>query len=69
MSNEGIESVLARIDERLQSIEGSMRELKDELRSDFVRRVEFEPVRNAVDGIVALIVTSVIGALVALVLR
>lgn len=37
------------------------------LKSDFVRKSEFEPVRNLVYGFVVLIVVAVIGALVALV--
>ena len=42
-------------------------ELKLQMKTDYVERKEFEPVRNIVYGAVALILTAVIGALIALV--
>jgi hypothetical protein len=44
-------------------------ELKTQMKTDYVNRREFEPVRNIVYGAVGLILMAVLGALIALVVQ
>jgi hypothetical protein len=59
---------MARIDERLKAVQVDVIEVKALIKSDYVTRTEFEPVKKIVYGMVALILTAVLGALVGLVL-
>jgi hypothetical protein len=53
---------------RLTRLVCDVAELKAQLKTDYVHRREFLPVRNIVYGAVALILTAVFGALIALVI-
>lgn len=55
-----------------EDMKDEFKEVKDEIKTikdSFVRKVEFEPIRNIVYGAVTLILISVVGALLALVVR
>lgn len=59
--------ILAQIERDIKYLAKSMEELRQDLRTNFVTRHEFEPVRMIVYGMVALILTSVMAALLALI--
>jgi hypothetical protein len=63
--SEHIATVLARLDERT----AGMAKQLDELRAVVVTQPEFKPVKAIVYGLVAIVLTSVFGALVALVVQ
>lgn len=73
--NSGIQSspsaavTLAVIATDISYIKDEMRGMKQQIGSDYVTKDQFEPVRNLVYGMVALILTGVIGALLTLVTR
>lgn len=60
---------LAVMAEQIASIRDDVTDIKKKLESDFVVRTEFMPVRNIAYGLVTLVFTSVLGALLALVLN
>jgi hypothetical protein len=60
--------MLARLDERLQSVQRELHTLSDRFQ-DYVTHVEFKVVRMLVFGSVALILSAVIAAIVASVLH
>jgi hypothetical protein len=53
----------------LKDIYDSVEKLRKEVADTYVSKVEFEPVRKIVYGIVSLILTGVIGALIAIAVR
>lgn len=61
----GGRELLIRIDERTKGMEEDIKVIKD----DFVKKEEFKPIKNLVYGLVSLILTGVVGALLALVVR
>lgn len=61
----GERELLIRIDERTQGMQEDIAVLKN----DFVKKEEFRPIKNLVYGLVSLILTGVVGALLALVIR
>lgn len=56
-----------RIEVMLEYIKRDINDIKETLKADYVRRAEFEPVKKVVFGVVGLILSSVIVALIALV--
>lgn len=64
-SNPNIEDIVIRLDERTAQMVKAM----DELRSVVVTQPEFKPVKAIVYGLVAIVLTGVFGALVALVVQ
>jgi hypothetical protein len=60
---------IAVINNKLDNLVNSVDEIKKKLESDYVTRAEFTPVQRVVYGLVALLLTGVGGALLALVLR
>lgn len=60
-----ISDIVVRLDERTASMARAM----EELRSVVVTQPEFKPVKAVVYGLVALVLTSVFGGLIALVLQ
>ena len=76
MSEESVEVQLARFEEQLCSIQEGVNDLKAQLRDTgkvnsvtFVTREEFRPVKTIVYGLVGGILSAVLLAIVALVLR
>ncbi len=55
------EAMLARIDERLKHLERDI--------EDLVTRIEFQPIKLSVYGLIGLLLSALIGAIVAGVLR
>ncbi len=53
----------------VEFIKINVSEMKDKMEKDYVTQDEFKPVKNIVYGLVGLILTSVVGALIALVLK
>jgi len=66
---EQLEICIARIDERTRSMAVDLEEMKVSVRRGYVRRDEFVPVQRLVYGLVALTLTTVAGAVIALVIR
>lgn len=64
-SHEDITDIVIRLDERTAAMARSM----EELRAVIVTQPEFKPVKAVVYGVVAIMLTSVFGALIALVLQ
>lgn len=63
-----IETQLAIIQTDLNHIKNDVTEVKTKLEENYVTHTEFTPVKNVVYGLVAVILTTVVGALVTLVL-
>ena len=53
----------------LSYIKRDVKEIKDTLKKDYVTRSEFEPIKNVVYGVVGLMLTGVVGALITLILK
>jgi hypothetical protein len=60
------ELLLARIDERVQSLKETMDKMNARLETHFVSQSEFQPIKRIVYGCVGMILTSVLGAIVAI---
>lgn len=70
MTTDEFKILVLRMDERTQSMQKELKDLKDLLeaaKSDFVTKEEFSPVKAVVFGTVSLILTSVISGLIYLV--
>lgn len=66
---EGNQELLARVDERTQTLQQDLIALKLKLEKNYVNQQEFFPVKRLVYGAIALILTGVFGGLLALVIR
>lgn len=66
-AHERLVSQIARIDERTISIDESIKEIKADLSSHYVTKQEFEPIKKLVYGVAALILSTVVVAVLALV--
>lgn len=60
---------LARVEEKVSSISAEVKELKSDVARNFVTHEEFAPVRAIVYGMVALVLVSVMGAILILVVK
>jgi len=60
---------IALIAKDISYIKEEVTEIKAKMEKDYVTRHEFEPIQKIVYGLVALILVSVIGAVIAMVLR
>ena len=69
MNDEQRDFLLIRLDERTSSQEKVLIELKNIIEKNYVTQDQFRPVRLCVFGFVALILTSVVGALIAVVVK
>lgn len=69
MENTDERITLATLKTDLEYIKRDISEIKSTLRADYVTREEFSPIKSIVYGLVGIVLTSVIGALVALVIR
>ena len=61
--------LLGRIDERTLGLQKQLKEINDSLRTNYVQHEEFEPVKKLVYGLVAVIMSSVLIGLLALILK
>lgn len=62
------EITVAVIAAKMDYVKEKVDEIANKLEKDYVSRIEFIPVRNAVYGLIGLICTTVVGALLALVI-
>lgn len=60
---------LAEIKKDIEYIKYDVTEIKDKMEKDYVTQEEFKPIKRFVDIIQGLIVTGVIGAILALVIK
>ena len=67
MTDQDEARLLARLDERTQRILADVSSMRRELEQKYTTNDQFVPVRNVVYGLVALILLSVVGALVSMV--
>ena len=68
MKNDSIGTRVAVIETTVRSIENSVDEIKKKLDDNYVTQQEFEPIKKLVYGLVGLILTGVILALLGLVI-
>lgn len=68
MKNDPIGTRVAVIETTVRSIENSVDEIKKKLDDNYVTQQEFEPIKKLVYGLVGLILTGVILALLGLVI-
>lgn len=64
-----IESTLARLDERAKIQETILQDIKRKLESQYVTQEEFKPVRTIIYGLIGLITSTVVVALVSLAMQ
>jgi thiosulfate reductase cytochrome b subunit len=57
------------LDTKISSIQDDVREIKTRIDHNYVTKEEFDPIKKLVYGMVALILTAVVGALIALVIK
>jgi hypothetical protein len=57
------------IKKSVDDLSGGVKDVKKNTETNFVTRAEFTPVRQIVYGMVGLLLTAVVGALISLVLR
>lgn len=55
--------------QNIMGIDGSLKKINENLEKNFVRNETFAPVKSIVYGLVALILTAVIGAILAIILK
>jgi tetrahydromethanopterin S-methyltransferase subunit G len=60
---------LALIQQDLSYIKANVDDIKDKMEKDYVTQEEFKPIKRFIDIIQGLIITGVIGALLALVIK
>jgi hypothetical protein len=59
---------IAVINANISDIKDDVREIKQKLEIDYCTKAEFDPVKKVVYGLVGLILTAVVGSLIALVI-
>lgn len=69
MSTDNIETKIEVALEQLVRVREDIKELHTKIDNNYVTRIEFEPVRNLVYGMVSLVLTVVVGGLLVLVIR
>lgn len=69
ITNNDLSTQVAVIDTKLDDATEDIKEIKQLVQQDYVTKSEFDPVKKIVYGLVALILTGVIVALISLVLR
>jgi len=60
---------IALMQEDVKSIKDDVKEIKGRMEAEYVTQTEFKPIRNLVYGTVGLFLTSIGGALIALILK
>lgn len=70
MNKESTDKVkLALMQQDLAYIKANIDDIKDKMENNYVTQEEFKPIRNIVYGMVTLILTGVVGALLALIIK
>ena len=57
------------IDTKLNFIMQSVKDIKQDLEKNYVTRMEFEPIKKIIYGLIGVILLAVVGAMVALVIK
>ena len=57
------------IDTKLNFIMQSVKDIKQDLEKNYVTRMEFDPVKKIIYGLVGIILVAVVGAVIALVVK
>lgn len=65
----GIETKVAVIMEKMTNIESKVTSIEEKLEGHYVTKEEFDPVKRIVYGLVSLLLSAIIVALVALVIK
>lgn len=68
MTNDKEEITIALIKKDVEYIRKDVVDIKNAMASDYITRLEFDPIKKIVYGLVGLILTAVMGALVGLVI-
>ncbi len=68
MAKTTVATQLAVLTEQVRSIDETVRDIKKKIESDYVTQDQFNPVKSIVYGLVGLLLTSVVGALLGLVI-
>ena len=66
---ESQETILARIDERTKALIKDVADIKQTLQNKYVTQDEFQPIKKAVYGFIAVVLVLVITAFVALIIK
>ena len=69
MPTDNIETKMEVALEQLVRVREDLKELHNKIDNNYVTRIEFEPVRNIVYGLVSLLLTGVIGGLLMMVIK
>lgn len=69
MPTDNIETKMEVALEQLVRVREDLKELNNKIDNNYITRIEFEPVRNIVYGLVSLLLTGVIGSLLMMVIR
>lgn len=64
-----IETQLALISQNVEHVDKKVMEVKHMLKGSYIRREEFDPIKKLVYGLVSIILTGVVGALLALIIQ
>lgn len=68
-SEESLETCLALIKKDLNYIKDKVDDIEDKVEGNYVTKTEFQPIKQIVYGMVAIILVGVIGGLLTLILR
>jgi len=60
---------IALMQEDVKSIKNDVKEIKGKMEAEYVTQTEFKPIRNLVYGTVGVVLTTVGGAVIALILK
>lgn len=66
---DSIETIVAVILTKVNYIEAEVKDIRTKLEREYVTQDQFEPIRKVVYGLVSITLLSVVGAVIALVLR
>ena len=69
MTKQQDQTDIAVIKSQLADIKDDVRDIKIKLENDYITRQEFDPYKRIIQGLVALILTAVIGAVLALIIK
>lgn len=67
--SESLETKIEVALEQLRRLREDIKDLDDKISKNYITKVEFEPIKRVVYGIVSLILVSVAGAVMALVIK
>lgn len=69
MARQGMETQIAVIATKVEAIEQSVQNIEEKLEGHYVTKEEFDPIKRLVYGVVGLILTSVVVAVLTIVIK